>query len=301
MPTATLLLAFDPTDLDTTQAKSGTAAYGRFLGNGSSRLPAGSFSKVWQLAGFTGTGVTAATVANAGSGYTLGDTVAVTAGTYVAPAQFKVTAVSATGGVSGLSAPRSPGLYTAAMTQPTSVPVSGGTGTGATLALTFGDSSATTITVPDNRDAPILLSRASNIVVQVLVQAVNCSFTNGLVGANALQISVVFGRGRHHRVRNQNYAAPFAIPGGTNVCCSFVQAFTASLASGSTSNWTLTPTPAPVGYTQPAVNQAYVSLGAPTFLDSAGQDLFEFNVGVVAATTGGVYTFGHDPDMQVDN
>lgn len=288
-PTATLFLAFDPND-------SQTAPYGRFL-KGSSTIR----SKTWQLANFTGYSVSSASINNAGSGYALRDVITA-AGTYVAPAQFKVKAVTSTGAISAIEPVAVGNLYSAALSQPQGgTPTTGGSGRGATLTLVVAPVANSPITVPDSKETPILLSKASGAIVLVQVQLSNsCVLTNGLDDGNALQVSAVFGRGHHSTSRDQKYASPFAIPGSTNVCCTFFQGFK---AAGSQGNWTLSPNPRPGGYTydNPGNNQAYLYIGAPAFLDADGLDLYEFNVGVVACTSNGVFTFGHDPDMQVDN
>jgi hypothetical protein len=56
---------------------------------------------------------------------------------------------------------------------------------------------------------------------------------------------------------------------------------------------------------QPATGgSAMLQFNNPVLKDS-GTDIFEFNVGVLATVTQGsqtsTYTFGHDPDLQVDN
>lgn len=75
-------------------------------------------------------------IAVPGGGYAVGDVVTVAGGTFSIPATYRVTAVKPGGGVTGL-ARTSSGVATSKPSNPASV--TGGTGTGLTLTLTWTD------------------------------------------------------------------------------------------------------------------------------------------------------------------
>jgi subtilisin-like proprotein convertase family protein len=78
--------------------------------------------------------IVAGNINNAGSGYKIGDTLTVRGGTFTAPAIIQVANVNGTGGITAANV-LTGGTYSALPTNP--VPVSGGSGTGATFTLTF--------------------------------------------------------------------------------------------------------------------------------------------------------------------
>ena len=77
---------------------------------------------------------TAVTIATAGSGYAVGNTMLVNGGIHVFPTELTVTSVNGSGGITGISITNA-GSYTTTPTNP--VTVTGGAGSSATFNLTF--------------------------------------------------------------------------------------------------------------------------------------------------------------------
>jgi len=261
----TLQLVFDPSSSD--------ANFGRFLADSPSNR-----SKVWYLTGASYYQATGATVGTGGSGYTQGDVLTAAGGTF-SGATF--TANVANGVVTGVTL-LTGGAYIVAPTG--ALPTSGGAGSGATLNVAIGSQTSAPIFLADNPTSPFSISLASGIQVSIQVSGVS-PFPNNYT-LNNFQIYAVFGRGPHHGANKQQYASPFGVPNGAPrqgkapVCTVF-----------------MLPQPATGG-------SATLQFNNPVLKDS-GTDIFEFNVGVLATVTQGsqtsTYTFGHDPDLQVDN
>ncbi|TXH03800.1 MAG: hypothetical protein E6R07_10335 [Nevskiaceae bacterium] len=117
--------------------------------------------------GAVGTFVTGATVAAAGTGYVVGDVLALSGGTSTIGAQLKVTAVSGAGAITGISVVNG-GAYSAVPASPASL--SGGSGSGATVnllqsvsvQLTGGTISGQTVTFATSRGTLSATSATTN-------------------------------------------------------------------------------------------------------------------------------------------
>jgi hypothetical protein len=263
----TLQLVFDPSSAD--------AGFGRFLADSPSNR-----SKVWYLTGASYYQATGATVAAGGSGYKQNDVLTAVGGSFSGATFSADVANGAVTGVTLLTG----GAYLAAPTG--ALQTSGGAGSGATLNVTSGPQTSAPIFLADNPTSPFSISLASGIQVNVQVSGVS-PFPNNYT-LNNFQIFAVFGRGPHHGANQQQYASPFGVPHGAP-------------RQGKAPVCTVFTLP------QPATGSpATLQFNNPVLKDS-GTDIFEFNVGVVASVTPpgssgtSTYTFGHDPDLQVDN
>lgn len=88
------------------------------------------------------TGASGASVSSAGTGYSVGDTLTVVGATGPVVCKIKVSSVDGNGGVTGVSV-YTPGVMSATPTNPAAV--SGGTGTGLTVNLTYNAGAASSI------------------------------------------------------------------------------------------------------------------------------------------------------------
>jgi len=148
--------------------------------------------------------------------------------------------------------------------------------------------------VTDNPANPFTISISNNppqVQIGIIGNLGNIGYTWGSGDTGyALRIAAVFGRSSHHGSRDQSYASAFPVPNATPkvVGTIFDMTFTASQITN---------------------NQAVLlPIGSPFFHDAGANssDIYAFNVGVTAfinvppLNTTSVYTFGHDPDLQVD-
>ncbi len=141
---------------------------------------------------------------------------------------------------------------------------------------------------PDNPGTPIAISKQQGVQVQInIIASLPAGYSWG-PDPYPIKVGVVFGRAHHPSRRNQDYASPFALANVTppTVCAIFEQWFTAAQLG--------------------TAYDALVPLGAPAFLDTTvgSKDIYDFNVGVTVSLTHNgqplTLSFGHDPDMQVD-